>query len=126
MKNTIVFNAILAIALSVRQALDYASRHFGKQVVTGYMKDGGTLTAPEGATDESKKDFNKLHLPSLRLASVMAKAANVTFDSFTKELETVRIAELERVKAEAAAIEKAKGKGDKAPVAPAVEQKKAA
>ncbi len=116
--NAIVKNAVLALALSVRQALDFANRHFGKQVVTGYMKDGGTVTAPEGAGDEDKKTFNKSHLPSLKLASTLAKGANVTFASFCTELEAVRIAELERVKAEQAAADALKGAK--------VEQKKAA
>lgn len=108
MKNDTVFNAILAIGLSTRQALDYASRHFGKQVVTGYMKGGGTVTAPEGADAERVKEFNKLHLTALRLASTMANAARVTFGAFCSELEQVRIAELERVKAEAEVKEAAK------------------
>jgi hypothetical protein len=103
--NAIVKNAVLALALSVRQALDYANRHFGKQVVTGYMKDGGTVTVPEGASDQEKKDFNSKHLPSLKLASALAKSGNVTFNAFCAELEKVRIAEIERVKAEQAAAD---------------------
>lgn len=114
MKNAIVFNAILAIALATRQALDFVSRHFGKQVVQGYMKDGGTWTAPEGADAEAVKTFNKSHLPTLRLAGTMAKAANVTFHAFTAELETVRLAEIARIKAEDEA-KKAMKEGAKKP-----------
>jgi hypothetical protein len=103
--NAIVVNALLAIALSTRKALDFAARHFGKQVVQGYTKGGGTFTTPDEAKEEDVKTFNRDHLPALRFASVLAKAANVSFDSFTKELETVRLAELARIKAESEAAE---------------------
>jgi hypothetical protein len=99
-ENVIVLNAILNLALSVRRALDFHARHFGKQAVQKYLATGGTQTAPEGAEPEAVKAFKKDHKPSLDVASALAKSANVTLSSFCEELENVRLAHIAAVKAE--------------------------
>jgi hypothetical protein len=75
-ENVIVLNAILNLALSVRRALDFHARHFGKQAVQKYLATGGTQTAPEGAEPEAVKAFKKDHKPSLDVASALAKSAS--------------------------------------------------
>lgn len=104
-ENAIVFNVVFALATALRSALDFDARHFGKRVVERYSKDARMVSIPDGAEASLVKTFNSDHLPTLKTVGDMAKQSKVHFSVLCKELETVRLAELARLKAEREAKE---------------------